>query len=103
MFEKTKIVYNLHHGENKGIFDNDRILELLGLPEDVDRASLMHDGKVDMLRLGLQYSDYVVTGNHLKDQFDSLFKELDISPTKIQGSPEDVSAQFADYYSKIAP
>ena len=103
VFQKTKIVYNLHHPENKGIFDNDRILDLLGLPDDVDRGELMHDGKVDMLRIGLKYSDHVVTGNHLKDQFDSLFKEFDITPTKIQGSPEDVSAQFAEYYSKIAP
>jgi starch synthase len=33
---------------------------------------------------------------------DDLFDELGISPTKIQGSPEDVSEQFASYYNEIA-
>jgi starch synthase len=56
---------------------------------------------VDVLKTGLRYSDHVVTGNHLSDQFDGLFKELNINPTKIQGSPEDVSKKFADYYREI--
>lgn len=102
IFKNTKIVYNLHHPENKGVFEDDRILDLLGLPEDVSRDDLVKDGATDLLRLGLQYSDYVVTGNHLSDQFDDLFKELNIKPSKIQGSPEDVSSKFAEYYQEIA-
>ncbi len=102
LFDNTKIVYNLHHPLNEGVFKNPRILELLGLPEDVDIHSLTEDGKVDLLKLGLKYSDHVVTGNNLRDEFDGLFKELSIKPHQIQGSPEDVSAKFADYYHQIA-
>jgi len=101
IFQNTKIVYNLHHPENKGIFTDTRILELLGLPDDIDKENLLDNGNVDMLRIGLQYSDYVVTGNHLSNEFDELFSELDINPTKIQGSPEDVSNKFAEYYREI--
>jgi len=101
IFKDTKIVYNLHHPENKGHFTGTKILDLLGLPDDVDKENLLVDGNVDMLRLGLKYSDFVVTGNHLSDEFDDLFKELDINPTKIQGSPEDVSNKFAEYYREI--
>jgi len=102
IFDNTQIVYNLHHPENKGHFDTDSILQLLGLPDDVDIESLTEDGAVDMLKLGLRYSDHVVTGNHLKDQFDDLFEQLKIKPTKIQGSPEDVSKKFANYYREIS-
>jgi len=102
IFKNTQIVYNLHHGENKGIFDNSNILGLLGLPEDIDISSLTENDKVDILKLGLQYSDHVVTGNHLTDQFDDMFKALEIKPSKIQGSPEDVSDKFAKYYREIA-
>lgn len=102
IFKNTQIVYNLHHPENKGHFEGTGILELLGLPESVDLDSFLDDGKVDILKTGLKYSDHVVTGNHLKDQFDGLFKELNIKPTKIQGSPEDVSKKFAEYYREIA-
>ncbi|TVQ65287.1 MAG: hypothetical protein EA360_10040 [Balneolaceae bacterium] len=102
IFKNTQIVYNLHHPENKGMFENERILELLGLPEEVDLQSLMENGKLDMLKTGLKYSDHVVTGNHLSDQFNTLFEELSIHPVKIQGSPEDVSKKFADYYRTIA-
>jgi len=102
IFDNTQIVYNLHHPENKGHFDTDSILQLLGLPDDVDIESLTEDGVVDMLKLGLRYSDHVVTGNHLKDQFDDLFEQLKIKPTKIQGSPEDVSKKFANYYREIS-
>ena len=48
------------------------------------------------------FSDHVVTGNYLKDEFDDTFKELGITPKQIQGSPEDVSQKFADYYRAIA-
>ncbi len=91
----------MHHPENKGLFDNTNILDLLGLPEDVDTESLLNNGTVDMLNIGLKYSDHVVTGNHLTDQFDEEFKKLNINPTKIQGSPEDVSKKFAQYYRDI--
>jgi len=101
IFKNTSIVYNLHHPENKGFFESTRILELLGLPESVDLDSFLDDGKVNLLKTGLRYSDHVVTGNHLSDQFDELFKELNIKPTKIQGSPEDVSKKFAEYYREI--
>lgn len=102
IFKNTQIVYNLHHPENKGIFENDNILKLLGLPEDVNLESLSENGSVDMLKLGLKYSDHVVTGNHLTNQFDDIFESLKIKPTKIQGSPEDVSKKFANYYREIA-
>lgn len=102
LFEGTKIIYNLHHPENQGVFEGDRILDLAGIPADTDRSELLSDGKVDLVRLGLRFSDYVVTGNYLKDQFDPLFRELSIQPTKIQGAPEDVSNAFADYYRNIA-
>ncbi len=102
LFDNTQIVYNLHHAENEGHFDNPRVLELLGLPEDVDLGSLTDEGKVDLLKLGLKYSDHVVTGNNLRDEFDDLFKEMSVKPHQIQGSPEDVSAKFAEYYQQIA-
>lgn len=102
IFKNTKIIYNLHHPENEGHAETARVLELLGLPEDVDISSLTDNGKVDLLQLGLKYSDHVVTGNYLKDEFDEFFKEFNIKPTKIQGSPEDVSDKFAEYYHEIA-
>ncbi len=102
IFKNTQIVYNLHHPENKGQFKGANILNLLGLPESVDVESFLDDGEVDLLKIGLKYSDHVVTGNHLSDQFDGLFEELQIKPTKIQGSPEDVSKKFAEYYRSIA-
>ena len=101
IFKNTQIVYNLHHPENKGQFEGSGILDLLGLPDDFDTQSLVEDGVVDLLKTGLKYSDHVVTGNHLSNQFDDLFKELKIKPTKIQGSPEDVSKKFTDYYREI--
>lgn len=102
IFKNTQVIYNLHHPENEGQADTAKILELLGLPEDIDINKLTNNGKVDLLRLGLQFSDHVVTGNYLKDEFDATFKELGITPHQIQGSPEDVSDKFAEYYKKIA-
>ncbi len=102
IFKNTQIVYNLHHPENKGTSESSSILDLLGLPDDVDKDSLTENGAVDLLKIGLKYSDHVVTGNHLTNQFDDVFKELNINPKKIQGSPEDVSKKFADYYRTIA-
>ncbi len=102
IFKNTKIVYNLHHPENEGTADSSNILDLIGLPEDVDTSKLTENGKVDLLKIGLQYSDHIVTGNYLDGEFDALFEELGVKPTKIQGSPEDVSDKFAEYYRKIA-
>ncbi|MFA5669560.1 MAG: glycogen/starch synthase [Balneolaceae bacterium] len=101
IFKNTKIIYNLHHPENEGHAETARVLELLGLPDDVDIDALTENGKVDLLKLGLQYSDHVVTGNYLNNEFDELFTALGINPTKIQGSPEDVSDKFAEYYKNI--
>jgi starch synthase len=101
LFKDTRIIYNLHHPDNQGVFDSDRILDLLGLPDDVDRSSLLRNGKIDLVHLGLKYSDHVVTGNYLKNEFDPLFNELSIQPTKIQGAPEDVSNAFAAYYRSL--
>jgi starch synthase len=101
IFKSTKVVYNLHHPENRGKFDSTSILELLGLPDDTDISSLADNGAVDMLKIGLAHSDHVVTGNHLAGEFDEMFTQLGIKPTKIQGSPEDVSAKFAEYYQEI--
>lgn len=101
LFEGTKIVYNLHHPDNQGVFDSTRMLDLAGVPADVDRSALLRNGKLDMIYAGLRYSDFVVTGNHLKDEFDPYFKDLSITPTRIQGSPEDVSNKVAAYYREI--
>tara|TARA_R110002072_G_scaffold301950_1_gene483034 strand:+ start:21709 stop:22506 length:798 start_codon:yes stop_codon:yes gene_type:complete len=102
IFKNTQVIYNLHHPENEGQADTAKILELLGLPDDIDINKLTDNGKVDLLRLGLQFSDHVVTGNYLKDEFNEAFDELGIKPHQIQGSPEDVSDKFAEYYNKIA-
>ncbi|MEP4925875.1 MAG: glycogen/starch synthase, partial [Balneola sp.] len=96
IFKNTQVIYNLHHPENEGQADTAKILELLGLPDDIDINKLTNNGKVDLLRLGLQFSDHVVTGNYLKDEFDETFKEVGITPYQIQGSPEDVSDKFAE-------
>lgn len=101
IFQDTQIVYNLHHPINEGHSDSKRVLELLGLPADLDIDNLTEKGRVDLLKLGLKYSDHVVTGNYLNNEFDEIFKELNITPNKIQGSPEDVSDKFAEYYRSI--
>lgn len=101
LFQDSKIIYNIHHPENKGIFDK-KLLDLINLDDSFDTDSLLRNGKVDLRSLGMRYSDHVVTGNQLGDQLDDEFSELGIEPTKIQGSPEDVSTKFADYYDEIA-
>lgn len=101
IFENSKIVYNIHHPENHGIFDPS-LLDLVGLSDSIDKDDLSEDGKVDLRDLGVRFSDHVVTGNQVKDELDDVFDKLDVEPTKIQGSPEDVSSQFAEYYEKIA-
>lgn len=101
LFKDSEIVYNIHHEENHGVFDQ-KILDLLGLPDSFDKEALVNDGKVDLRHLGLQFSDHVVTGNRIKDQLDGELEGLDIEATKIQGSPEAVSDKFATYYQGIA-
>ncbi len=101
LFDDTKVIYNIHHEENNGIFD-DGILDLIGLPGDFDKDLLSNNGKVDLRTLGLKFSDSVVTGNRLSNQLDDLFEELEIDPVKIQGSPEVVSDKFAKYYLDVA-
>jgi len=101
IFKNSKIVYNLHHPENEGVF-NKEILDLIGFPDDFDKDSVIEDGNVDIRKVGLNYSDQVVTGNEITDQLDDLFKELNIEARKIQGAPQDVASKFADFYQEIA-
>ncbi len=101
LFKDTQVIYNIHHPENNGVF-NKKLLDLVGLPDSVDKDNLIEGDNVDLRTIGLKYSDHVVTGNHLTGQLDDLFDELDISPKKIQGSPETVSDKFAAYYDEIA-
>ena len=82
---------------------NPSILDTMHLPDDVDKSEFIHDGKVDTLRLGIKYADFIVTGNELNGELDTLFEEFGHTPTKIQGAPQDVSARFSDYYREIVP
>lgn len=100
-FKKARIIYNLHHTENHGFYDPS-ILKLLHLPDDFDTAGILTDGKVDALKLGLKFSDYVVTGNEVNGEFDPVFAEMGHTPHAIQGAPQDVSALFHEYYKKLA-
>lgn len=101
LFDDTKIIYNLHHEENNGVFDAD-LLDLVGLPDSFDKTQEEADGKIDLRTMGLKYSDRIVTGNRLTDQLNGLFETLDIEPEKIQGSPEMVSDKFEKYYLDVA-
>ncbi len=100
IFKNTKVIYNLHSPQHHGFFDP-KILDLTGLAGSIDVDKFITDGKVDFVKAGLQYADYVVTGNEIRDEFDHYFKELNITPVKIQGSPQDISSKFADFYRKI--
>lgn len=101
-FQNTKVVFNVHSPENHGVFDAS-VLDCMHLPEDVDTSEFIHDGKIDTLRLGVKYSDFIVTGNDLNGELDHLFEEFGQKPTAIQGAPQDVSARFSDYYREIVP
>lgn len=101
VFKNSQLIYNLHHPENKGLFD-ENILDLLSLPDEVNKDDLITDGKVDIRHLGLLYSDHVVTGNEITDELDGLFEDMEIDPRKIQGAPQDVSGEFANFYQEIA-
>ncbi len=100
-FEGTKVVYNLHTPENHGMFDDD-IFTYLKMGDDFDRDSVKTDGKVDPIRAGLKYADFVVTGNDMRNEIESQYGDLNIEYVKIQGSPSDVSAKFADYYNNLS-
>lgn len=100
-FLNTRVVFNVHSAVNHGLFDPE-ILDIMGLPNDFDSSSVQSgDGKIDFLRAGLAYADHVVTGNELGTELNDTFESLGITPDVIQGSPQDVSARFADYYKKI--
>lgn len=100
-FKQTKVIYNLHSPENHGVFDP-KILDYVGFSDDFDKDSLVTGGKVDTVRVGLQYSDYLVTGNDLNGELDDLFAEYQKEPVVIQGAPQDVSSRFSDLYREIA-
>ncbi len=102
LFKDTKVIYNIHSPVNEGLFDTSE-MDVMRLPEDIEMDKITTNGNVDFLKAGLNYSDYVVTGNELRDEFDELFKELNIETTKIQGSPQDVSAKFSEFYRSIKP
>ncbi|MDI6401796.1 glycogen/starch synthase [Balneolaceae bacterium ANBcel3] len=99
-FSNTRVVFNIHSAVNHGVFPPE-ILDIMNLPEDFDRDSVLFDGNVDFLRAGMKYADHVVTGNELGSELDDTFSSLGITPDKIQGAPQDVSSLFADYYKKI--
>jgi starch synthase len=99
-FQGTTVVYNLHNPANHGVFD-DEIFTFLNMGDDFDKDSVKTDGMVDPIRAGLKYADHVVTGNDMRDEVATLYGDLKITPEKIQGSPSDVSAKFADYYHGI--
>jgi starch synthase len=99
-FSNTRIVYNLHNPVNHGLFDDD-VFRFLGTDDSFDKDSIKTDGKVDPIRAGLTYADHVVTGNDIRDELNMQYPELGIEAEKIQGSPSDISAKFADYYKRI--
>jgi starch synthase len=102
IFKDTKVVFNLHSPANDGIFSKDQF-DIMTLPEDIDKSRFMTGDNIDFLKAGINFSDFIVTGNDIRNEFDDLFKELNIESTKIQGSPQDVSSKFADFYRTIVP
>jgi hypothetical protein len=72
------------------------------MPEDFNRDSVKTDGKVDPIRAGLTYADYVVTGNDMRDEIAVNYSDLNVTCEKIQGSPSDISTKFAEFYKRIA-
>jgi starch synthase len=102
LFQDTKVVYNIHSPANEGIFNKEQ-LDIMKLPADLDFSKISTDDSIDFLKAGLNFSDYVVTGNDIRDEFDQIFKDLNIESTKIQGAPQDVSTKFADFYRTIKP
>lgn len=100
LFQNLKIIYNLHTPEHLGYLDTG-ILKLMGV-EDVDISDLLTDGKLDFVKAGVKYADYVVTGNYVSKEFDPIFEQFGVKPVVIQGAPADVSQKFSDFYKEIA-
>jgi starch synthase len=102
VLQKTKVIFNIHHADNQGQIKAD-LFKHIGLPEGFDYSEEVDkDGNVDLLRLGIKYADHVVTGNEITDQYNDLFEEMGVTPTPIQGAPQDVSVKFDNYYKEIA-
>ena len=99
MFQNLKIIYNLHTPEHWGYL-NPEIMNLLGV-SDIDTTDIMTDGKIDFVKAGIKYADYVVTGNYVNKEFEPLFEQFAIKPVVIQGAPADVSQKFSDFYKEI--
>jgi hypothetical protein len=83
------------------MYDDD-IFTYLKMREDFDRDSVKTNGKVDPIRAGLKYADYVVTGNDMRNEIESQYGDLKVDYVKIQGSPSDVSTKFAAYYNNLS-
>ncbi len=100
-FEGTKVVFNLHSMHNPGTF-GEEIYPFLNFPEGFDRSTIETDGRVDPIRAGLRYADYIVTGNDIRTgEPQSHYPDLTIEAHKIQGAPTDVSVKFAEYYRTV--
>lgn len=99
LFQNLKIIYNLHTPEHLGYLDTS-IMNLLGV-SDLDISDLLTDGKLDFVKAGVKYADYVVTGNYVAKEFDPIFEQFGVKPVVIQGAPADVSQKFSDFYKEI--
>lgn len=58
-FKRSKIVYTIHNFNNLGSFAAESF-EKTGLPEEARQAA-MHNGKLNLVKAGVMYSDYVTT------------------------------------------
>jgi starch synthase len=102
LLKNTKVIFNIHHAENQGQFSGS-LFEHIGLADDVDISQeLDEEGNIDLLKMGIKYADHVVTGNEITKQYDELFEQMGVTPTPIQGAPQDVSNKFSNFYREIA-
>jgi starch synthase len=100
-FSNTKVVFHLHSLHNPGTFDAN-IYRFLDLPADFDRSSIETDGRVDPIRAGLRYADFVVLGNDVRNtEPHATYPDLQVVSERIQGAPTAISSLFADYYRRI--
>lgn len=58
-FKKTKFVLTVHNFANQGEFP-EKTFDKLGLPSEI-KSNFIHNGKVNFLKAGLLYSDYITT------------------------------------------
>lgn len=100
LFADLKVIYNLHTPEHHGFLDP-KIMDLIGL-HDLDISDLLTDGKLDFVKVGVKYADFVVTGNYVDKEFNPIFEQFGKTPVVIQGAPADVSQKFSDFYKEIA-